>query len=167
MFKFLFLEGIRNGVRLSFMVVSPYAWFWEQPCVTLNTYVNKIKFRIGPLAFIIMSLKIWFMMLDFKCLLSYLLLFHIEEMLKISGKAKITTSDFSRQGWELNVYCLHCQARFEFFVEKGSIWSLNMHAVMLGQVIRVQVQFHFLFPYQISYVAFHSTLFNLGTLWNF
>lgn len=76
---------------------------------------------MGPLAFIIMSLKIWFMMLDFKCFLSYLLLFHAEELLKISGKAKITTSDFSWQEWELNVYFLHCQGKFDFFVEKGSI----------------------------------------------
>lgn len=72
------------------MVVSLYVWFWEKPCIDLNTSVNQIKFRVGHSGFIIVTLKTWFIMLDLP--LDYV--FHTEEILKISGKQKSNQSGF-------------------------------------------------------------------------
>lgn len=131
------------------MVVSLYAWFWEQFCITFNTSVNRIKFRASPSAFRIVSLEIWFMMLDFQ---------DAEEMLKICGKQK--SQPVLSHGRSENWMCIPCIVKVWLpFLSEERNYLLAWICSYAQTSVRFKIQSHFVFPYQLSSGVFCSVLF--------
>lgn len=95
-------------------------------------------------------------MLDIQNVCFPTVMYFTPKMLKISGKQKSKT-DFLYQEWELSVYPLNCQAKFDFFflVKRGTLFRPDL-AFVSDKLNNVRSSPIFCFP--ASWVRWLSVL---------